>query len=400
MDLRPSRIIIFSLKFLTKMLKYFYLTFLLSSICLSTVSSQTVSTWIANSGISDDMVYDNAGNIYGSGFETGIVYKLEPDGTITTFASGITNPNGLAFDDDQNLYVVGWGQRIVWKVDPSGNKEILINGVPNPSGLIRMPNTDTLLLTSPVNDRIDKLSFDGEIVPFISDSQLNAPVGMKYNDNGELIISNFSDNRIFRHEPDGSLSLIVNIDAATPAGIGFIECIGDFIYATMFSSNEIFRTDYNGNFVLVAGTGAFGSGNGEASMATFSFPNGILASPGGDSLYISDFGTGSVRLIAGLDLTNSINEILPTVVDNINLYPNPTSEHLSVELSVQEPLKMLALELVDVRGKVVFVQQWNDNFPVGQAQLKVSLPHLSSGTYMYKLRDHSRLLAGGKLSVK
>ncbi len=348
--------------------------------------------------ISDDLIYGPNGEIYGSDFNGDSVFKINPDGTVSAFVSGIQNPNGLAFNNNQNLYVVGWGEGTIWKVDPSGTKQVLINGLANPSGLIQMLNEDTLLFSTPINNSISKLTLDGIVVPYIVDNQLNDPVGLDYNDNGELIIANYSDNRIFKVEGDESLSLIVNI-SATPQGIGYIECLGDYIFATMFSSNKIYRTDYDGNFVLVAGS-TLGSVDGDASVAQFNNPNGILFTTNGDSILVSDYGTGALRVITDLDLISSIEGKLPVVLENIQVFPNPASEKLLLEFSIQEPLTMISWELIDATGRVIYYENWNKVFSIGNSKLEIDLPPgISQGNYFYRLSDETRVLAGGSVRI-
>lgn len=380
------------------MKNHYYLLTLLFCCYLHSLSSQTVSTWLMDGNISDDLIYGPNGAIYGSDFNEDSVFKINPDGTVSAFVSGIQNPNGLAFDNNQNLYVVGWGQGTIWKVDTLGTKEVLVNGLANPSGLIQMLNEDTLLFSTPNANSISKLTLAGIVVPYIVDNQLNGPVGLDYNENGELIVANFSDNRIFKVEADESLSLIVNI-SATPPGIGYIECLGDFIFATMFSSHKIYRTDYDGNFVLVAGS-TLGSVDGDASVAKFNNPNGILSTPNGDSILVSDYGTGSLRVITGLDLISSIEEKLPVVLENIQVFPNPTSEKLFLEFSLQEPLTMISWELIDATGKVIYYKNWNELFSIGKNNLEINLlPGINSGHYFYRLSDKTRVLAGGALRI-
>ncbi len=348
--------------------------------------------------ISDDLIYGPNGAIYGSHFQGSSVFKITSDGKATSFVTGIQNPNGLAFDNNQNLYVVGWGQGIIWKVDPSGTKDALVNGLANPSGLIQMLNEDTLLFSTPINNSISKLTLDGIVLPYIVDNQLNDPVGLDYNENGELIVANFSDNRIFKVEADESLSLIVNI-SASPQGIGYITCLGDYVYATMFSSNKIYRTDYDGNFVLVAGS-TLGSVDGDASVARFNNPNGILSSTNGDSILVSDYGTGSLRIIIDLDLISSIEEKLPVVLKGIRVFPNPTSERLFLEFSIQEPLTMISWELIDAAGKVVHYENWNEVFSIGNKKLVIDLlPGITPGNYFYRLSDETSVLAGGSVQI-
>ena len=348
--------------------------------------------------ISDDLIYGPNGVIYGSHFQGSSVFKITADGIVTPFVTGIENPNGLAFDNNQNLYVVGWGQGIIWKVDSSGTKQALINGLANPSGLIQMLNEDTLLFSTPINNSVSKLTLDGIVVPYIIDNQLNDPVGLDYNENGELVIANFSDNRIFKVEADESLSLIVNI-SATPQGIGYIECLGDYIFATMFSSNKIYRTDYDGNFVLLAGS-TLGSVDGDASVAQFNNPNGILSTTNEDSILVSDYGTGSLRIITDLDLISSIEEKLPTVLEDIQVFPNPTSEKLFLEFSTQESLTMISWELIDATGKVIYYENWNEVFSIGNNKLEINLlPGINPGNYFYRLSDETRVLAGGSVQI-
>ena len=376
----------------------FYFFTLLFCCYLHSLSSQTVSTWLMDGNISDDLIYGPNGAIYGSDFNGDSVFKINPDGTVSAFVSGIQNPNGLAFDNNQNLYVVGWGEGTIWKVDPSGTKQVLINGLANPSGLIQILNEDTLLFSTPIHNSVSKLTLDGVVVPYIVDNQLNDPVGLDYNENGELIIANFSDNRIFKVEADESLSLIANI-SATPQGIGYIECLGDYIFATMFSSNKIYRTDYDGNFVLVAGS-TLGSVDGDASVAQFNNPNGILSSTNGDSILISDYGTGSLRVITGLDLISSIEEKLPAVLGDIKIFPNPTSEKLFLEFSIQEPLTMIRWEFIDATGKVIYYKNWNKVFSIGNNKLEINIePGINPGNYFYRLSDETRILAGGSVRI-
>ena len=380
------------------MKNHYYLFTLLFCCYLHSLSSQTISTWLIDGSISDDLIYGPNGAIYGSDFNGDSVIKINPDGTISTFVSGIQNPNGLAFDNNQNLYVVGWGQGIIWKVDPSGAKETLITGLANPSGLIQMLNQDTLLFSTPIHNSVSKLTLDGIVVPYIVDNQLNNPVGLDYNDNGELIIANFSDNRIFKVEADESLSLIANI-SATPQGIGYIECLGDFIFAAMFSSNKIYRTDYDGNFVLVAGS-TLGSVDGDASVAQFNNPNGILSTTNGDSILVSDYGTGSLRIITDLNLISSLEGKLPVVLEGIQVFPNPTSEKLFLEFSTQEPLTMIRWELIDATGKVIYYKNWNEVFSIGNNKLEINLPpEINAGHYFYRLSDETSVLAGGSVQI-
>ena len=379
------------------MIKYNVAIVILWIFFFQSLFSQTVSTWISNSGVADDMIYDGDGNIFGSGFSDGNVYRIDANGNTSVYTSGIQNPNGLAFDDSGNLYVVGWGEGTIWKVDTNGDKTPLITGLNIASGMQRMLNADTLLVSNPNQQCIDKVSFDGALVPFINDNQLNGPVGIEYNDNDELMLANFSDGRVFRYTEGQPLELIVNMNIPG-AGIGFIECIGDFVYATMINANTIYRANYDGEFLLIAGTGTAGSNNGNGDVATFSFPNGILESVTGDSLYISDFGTTSIRVISDLNLINSVESFLPTVVNELKVYPNPVTHVLNVDLTLNEAIENLQLNVLDITGKEVHRVLLSERAESGMNQFTMKMPlGVPPGNYFYQLYDESRVLAGGKL---
>ena len=46
------------------------------------------------------------------------ILKFTPDGTQSTFAAGLSNPQGLAFGNDGNLYVVNAGNDTISKITP------------------------------------------------------------------------------------------------------------------------------------------------------------------------------------------------------------------------------------------------------------------------------------------
>lgn len=84
-------------------MKKIYFSFILPLLFSFTSSSaQWVSTFFndATINISDALLLDTQGNLYGSDFNGSNVYKITPSGVASIFASGITSPNGLAFDSN------------------------------------------------------------------------------------------------------------------------------------------------------------------------------------------------------------------------------------------------------------------------------------------------------------
>ena len=362
-------------------------------------NAQTVSTWVGPA-VNDDMIFDNHGNIFGSDFNNGVVYKVEPNGTVTPFVSGLTNANGLAFDDDENLFVVDFSGNKIVKVDPGGNSTDFITGLTQPSGLIKMLNEDTLIFTSYQQNALYKASIsDGTVVPFVSGGELDGPVGLHYTDGGDLLIANFDNNKVFRVEADNSLTRIYSIPIS-PQTTGFIEVLDDHIYATMLNANKIYRANFDGEYVLIAGSFA-GSTDGDVSVARFRSPNGILKSLGGDSLFISEFSSVGIRVITGLDPTVGIEQMLPPIIQDLVVYPNPAIDYINFDFYLFEPLTEIQIEIIDLSGRIVQQKNWSNWFDKGSNQLKIELSdNLANGKYLYQLRDEGRLLAGGNIQIQ
>ena len=381
------------------MIKYTFTLVLLFCFSFLTTQAQTVSTWVAPN-ITDDMIFDDEGNIFGSDFSNGRIYKVEPNGTVTEFATGFSTCNGLAFDDDGNLFVVDFTAGSITEIDPLGNKTSLITGLSQPSGLIRVPNTDTMVYTRYGANRISKISMtDGGTASFIIGQGLDGPVGLHYTDDGDLLVANYNNSKVFRVEDDNTLTQITHIPI-NPQAVGFIEILDDHIYSTFINGHKLYRSNFDGEYVLIAGS-TTGSTDGDVSVAKFSSPNGILKSLGGDSLFISDFGGTGIRVITGLDPFVGVESLIPAIVQDIQVYPNPAAEEVHFEFSLYESLDEIQIQIADLSGRIVQVENWSQRFLVGNQMLSFQLSRsLISGQYLYQIKDESRLLAGGNIQIQ
>ncbi len=341
--------------------------------------SQTVTTLIPpGSGIDDMLFRASNGKIYGAGFDNGHLYVI--DGSqVSLVTDTLQNANGIAEDAGGNLYVADHMQGRIWKISPVG-KITHFATINRPSGIIKMPDSDTLLVTGYTNHRIYKLAPDGNITVWLQGGLLRGPVGLTYDEHNTLYIGNFDNGRILKVDSTGTPSVLAAISGGN---LGFVIYNRGFLYATMFQSHKIYRIfPESGLFTLYAGSFP-GSKNGPLSTATFNGPNGILASVTGDSLYISDYHTKSVRLITGL--TTALEQ--PLWQDLEVQFPSLIETDVW-SLDIISPSATAAVfQIQDLTGRIVY----SSNFLLHQGSNHLPVrTHLSAGVHFLTISDGKR----------
>src|SRR5438067_269286 len=109
----------------------------------------TKSTFASGLNRPFGLAFDDSGNLFEGDAGSHTVFEFTPDGTESTFASGLSDPAGLAFDSSGNLFEADQGSGTIFVFTPSGTKSTFASGLSAPSGLAfeRAP-TSTVYLTS------------------------------------------------------------------------------------------------------------------------------------------------------------------------------------------------------------------------------------------------------------
>ncbi len=346
-------------------------------------STQTVTTISANSGASDDLIFEANGNLLGADYGGSAIYRISlPDGASSIFADGFNTPNGLAFDHNGLLYMADNVGNKVYKILPDGSWEVFAS-IFNPSGLIYYPLDSTILATSYQGDRIFKITLSGDTSTFAMGGYLSgAPVGMDYDENGNLYVGNFDNTTIVKLSPSGEQELVTY----GPGGgsyQGFIAYSNGYIYGTMFNKHKLFRTDLQGNYEVFLGS-TVGSADGDASVAKFNRPNGIVASPNGDTLYVSDYGTSNIRMVTNLEgIPSSSLEALQAY--NFSISPNPMGNLTVANFELAHP-STASLAVYDQKGEIISHLLENQALGAGNHQFEIPTAYWPAGIYHAVLR--------------
>lgn len=349
---------------------------------LCTISTaQNVETLVAGpSTFNDGLAVDMYGNIYASYYPGTEVTKITPDGHAEIYADGFNHPNGLIIGPTGNLFVANSGGNEVYEVYPDGTKGVFAN-VPRPNILLFLPDS-TLLVGSYPNSTIYKVDLAANVTVWHSGAPLNGPIGLNRDEDGTIYTGNFNDGRVFRVNASKEFTQIGDVSG----WMGFMTTSGDYIYATAYERHSIIRIAKNGSGqITFAGTGVKGTVDGYIEFAQFDTPNGITASVTGDTLYISESFSKSLRIITGLNTPTALEEIfnLPVGFNLEQNYPNPFNPTTEIVFDIPNPGKVY-LSIYDTVGNEIATLLKNEVLP-GRHKVSFTSTNLSSGVYFYKL---------------
>jgi hypothetical protein len=92
-------------------------------------------------------VFDSVGNLYVGSFD-GNIYKVSATGVKTVIASGIWSPQDMGFDGAGNLYVAGGYDGKIHRIAPDGTKTIMDSGFAHPKHLAVYPDGNVYVVDS------------------------------------------------------------------------------------------------------------------------------------------------------------------------------------------------------------------------------------------------------------
>jgi hypothetical protein len=331
----------------------------------------TVSTLVDDGAtpFTDDIIEDASGNLYCADYSGDAVFKRTPSGVISTFVGGLNSPNGLAFNSSGHLYVCDNIGNRIYSYDASGSPlDTVVIG--SPSGIVKDIASDTMIFTTYASGgSLKKLAPDGTVIDFHIGGELNGPVGIEYC-LGDLFVSNYTDRKIFRVEED----TVVYITQLPGSGsLGFIATTGTQLMATAFNGQKLYTIDPVSEEVNIYAGYTFGATNGSLDSAKFTTPNGIYVNEGLDSIYVSEYNTGKLRLITGFTL--GVPEM--SYETSMTMLPNPAGSECTVNYSSDTPV-MVTLNTLD--GKELMSVE-----SVTGKDVSLDLSKMKAGVYLVRV---------------
>ena len=215
----------------------------------------------------------SAGFLYVSNANTGNIFDYTPSGVQSTFASGLSYPQGLAFDSNDNLFVGNANTGNIYEYTPSGVGSTFASGLSQPDALA-FDSNGNLFVSNANTGNIYEYTPSGAGSTFASG--LSYPKGLAFDKNGNLFVANANTGNIFEFTPSGVQST----------------------FASGLSNPDALAFDKNGNlYVANANTGNIFEFTPSGVQSTFasglSYPQGLAFDSNGN-LYVGNSNTGNI----------------------------------------------------------------------------------------------------------
>jgi sugar lactone lactonase YvrE len=284
------------------------------------------------------LAFDSAGYLYVDEGNPGVITKIAPDGTKTTFANEPGRLNGMAFAPNGNLFVADYNLGTIDYFSPTGARTYHALGLNQPAGLV-FDSAGNLYVAERGANVVSK--YNGGIKSVFT-SGLIAPTGLAADRLGHLYVVE-ENGSLYRLNSDGSKS------APLATGLGGATAIAidsdDNIYVAE-NAKPGFKQAVTEKITSSGARSIFTGNSADHNL------QGLAIAPTGHLRNISTrvgVQSGDNVLIAGFITTGEINLLLRGI--------GPSLSKVGITGALQDPF--LSLYGSDV-GKMAEDDNWKD----------------------------------------
>lgn len=327
-----------------------------------------------------------------------LAFHLELDGTLTQIGSGFQFPLGGVVDSNGDYYVSCFNANHIHRIESDGTISVFATGVVTPTGLVFTPDEQTLYAASyNLGEliRIDVPTGDRTVVA--DGATIVAPDGLALDEAGNVYVASFLTPTITKVDPEGNESVLVTLPGSKT---GYIDYRSGFLYVAGLDTHRIYRVStIHGTYTTIAGTGVPGTTDGPAESALIDSPNGLALSKDGGTLWFQS--NNLVRRVVLGDPADVGDEAADSRSGQLMFAPNPFRERTRIELASAAGNAVVSIH--DATGRVLrtlssqsaaggFAFEWDGADATGRSvgegvfYVRVVTPLGNSGGRLVRLR--------------
>ena len=187
------------------------------------------------------LALDSAHNVYACDAVHAVVQRITPQGQVSTYSAGAPGdpmilPNYPTFDRQGNLYIAdsgGWkaDNGRIFKIKPGGETEVWCRGLPHfPNGLCLNADQSHLFVAMSLGPpRVSRVAIEADgnagQVETVLELPKTVPDGLAYDATGDLYVSCYRPDIIYRYTSAGELQVLAEdfegTKIAAPTNVAF-----------------------------------------------------------------------------------------------------------------------------------------------------------------------------------